>query len=215
MAYGNLNPGVIFIRCLDGATLKPVEGATVLLTWLQADAAFGGRLQLYDEKGEMTAAPSAETSKSGVAPLKFFWDPAKIGEAQSVSDSPAIRVSAVGPAARYGGFFTSTRVNDLYFTTRVGNEHVFLCMNFGAAWSGGKGAFQFNSGASNAMDAASKVKDIIDWSWKWEDAWIKAAAKGGKFSPYMPKLVDIVNNRPTPELYAFVGGFDVMMDRQA
>jgi hypothetical protein len=211
MAYGNMNPGCIFVRCLDGNTLKPVEGARAVLTYVQNDDA-AGRLQLYDTQGNKTDTPWAESTSSGVAVLKFLWDPAfSTGAVNSVSDSPEVRISVIGPAGTYSGFFNPTRDNPSYFTQRVGNEHIFLCVNFGQAWSGGKGDFQFRTDVSLAMDALSKIKDIIEWSWKLEDAWIKGR-NSGKLAPFLPGL-GAFNYRPSTELTAFVGGFDVMMTR--
>lgn len=208
MSYGNMNPGCIFVRCLDGTTMNPVKGARAVLTWVNNDDA-AGRLQLYDTEGKKTDTPWAESTKSGVAVLKFLWDPAfSTGASNSVGD-PAVRVSVIGPSATYSGIFTSTRDNVPYLTERVGNERIFLCVNFGQAWSGGKGDFQFQSGPSLAMDALGKIKDIIEWCAKWDDAWIKARS-GGKLAPFLPGL-GAFNYRPSTELTAFVGGFDVKM----
>jgi hypothetical protein len=208
MSYGNLNPGVIFVRCLDGTTGAPVEGAGAVLTWVEADASFGGRLPLYDTAGKPTDAPTVDSTASGVAVLKFLWDPIHIG--YFVSEAPRIRLAVVGPALRFGGIFSSRKLNRAYLSTRTGNERLYKCVNFGQAWSGGKGAFQFNSTASDAMSAGSMVKQIIEWSWDWEDAWIKARS-GGKLPPFLPKMGIM---RPSIEMAALVGGFDVRMQQQ-
>jgi hypothetical protein len=208
MAYGNLNPGVIFVRCRDSSDVTPVKGARAVLTWLQSDAG-QPRMRMYDEKGVSTDAPFAEAAGSGVAVLKFLWEPAELGSL--VSDAPIVHVSAIGPAPHYSGIFSSTRDNKNYNTTRVGNERVYNCVNFGQAWSGGKGAFQFNSTESRAMDTLSNVKDIIEWSWKFEDAWIKARASG-PLPPFLPNIGGFINPRPSIEQFALVGGFDILMD---
>jgi hypothetical protein len=131
--------------------------------------------------------------------VQFFWDPTNIG--WLVSSSPQVRMSAVGPGARFDNWFNSDQTNKLYFTTRVGNERIFECINLGQAWSGGKGEFQFKSTESWAMDAASKIKDIIKF---------RASAAEEK----IPKLQILQVMRPSVEMDSLVGGFDVYMAPQ-
>lgn len=208
--WGNLNPGLVLVRCLDRATSKPVERARALLTWVEADAGLGGRLRLYNENGKPDDAPGADSGASGVAVPKFGWDPVQL--ANLVSHAPRVRISVVGPAAKYKR--GSAPVNRLYFTERVGYERIYLALNFGQAWSGGKGMFNLSTAESGALDAATKIKDIIQWFWDWKDAWIKAAAKGGRFFPAVPKALGNVGVRLSTEMFGLVGGFDVRLTRQ-
>ena len=196
--YGNMNPGLIVCRCLDGDSLEPVEGATVMLTWIATDPS-AGQFKFYDLDGNETAAPSAETDSAGIALVKFLWDPVKIGSL--VSSSPSVRVSAVGPAAHYDGWFSSERTNKLYFTTRVGNERLYECINLGQAWSGGKGAFTFKSTESHAIDALSRLKQLVEYI---------AKKRGGK----LPTLPFSKIMRPEIEMDSLLGGFDIKMAQQ-
>lgn len=209
--WGNLNPGLLLVRCLDIATGEPVEGARAILTWVEADASIGGRLRLYDEQGRPDNAPGVDSGASGVAALKFGWDPIQV--ANLVSHAPRVRVSVVGPAPKYKGRGAAP-VNKLYFTERVGYERIYLALNFEQAWSGAKGMFNLSTAESGAQDAATKIKDIIQWSWEWKDAWIKAAAKGGSFFPVVPKALGNFGVRLSTEVFGLVGGFDVRLTRQ-
>jgi hypothetical protein len=200
VAYDNLNPGMLICRCLDKDGLAPVEGASAILTWVEADASFGGRLPLYDQNGNKADSVLADTDEAGVAFVSFFWDPTHIG--WLLSDSPAIRVSATGPAGKYSGIFTSKRVNKLYYTTRVGNERIYECINLGQIWSGGKGSFQFRSTENHAIDAISKLKQILEFRAKVAEQ-------------KLPKVPFLKIMRPSTEMVSLVGGFDILMDKQA
>src|SRR5437868_6566276 len=109
---GDMNRGVLVCRCVDGTNSKPVKGALVQLSWVEAETAFGGRLPLLDTKGNKADAVSAETDEAGVATVQFQWDPTQIAWINGVMN-PHIKVSAIS------GYNQSDKI---YWTTRVGNE---------------------------------------------------------------------------------------------
>lgn len=197
--YGNMNPGLLIARCLDKANGSPVVGAGVMITWVEADAAFGGRLPLFNSQGLPTMSVEADTDGAGVAFVEFFWDPTHIG--WLLSSSPAIRVSAVGPAARHDNWFNSNQSNKSYQTERVEGQRLYECVNLGQIHSGGKGMFQFKSTESTALGTASKLKQILEFRAK------KAGEK-------IPKLQILKVMRPSVEMYALLGGFDIEMTAQ-
>lgn len=197
--YGNLNPGLLICRCLDRTDDKPIEGAGVIITWVEADVSFGGKLPLFNKNGALSISVSADTDKSGVAFVEFFWDPTNIGWLNS--SSPAIRVSAIGPAARHDNWFNSNRTNKAYSTERIEGKRIYECVNLGQVSSGGKGVFQFKSKESTGLDAASKIKQILEF---------RAKTAGEKLPP-----LSIFNKvmRPSVEMYGLLGGFDIRMSR--
>jgi hypothetical protein len=197
--YGNMNPGLLICRCLDKVNGDPVVGAGVMITWVEADASFGGRLPLFDSKGSPATSVEADTDSSGVAFVEFFWDPTHIG--WLLSSSPAIRVSAIGPAARHDNWFNSNQSNKSYLSERITGQRLYECVNLGQIQNGGKGMFQFNSTESSAIGAASKLKQILEF---------RAKTAGEK----IPKLQILKVMRPTTEMYALLGGFDIQMTPQ-
>jgi hypothetical protein len=197
--YGNMNPGLLICRCLDKNDGNPVVGAGVMITWVEADAAFGGRLPLINAQGQPASSVEADTDAAGVAFVEFFYDPTHIG--WLISSSPAIRVSAVGPAARHDNWFNSNQSNKSYQTERIEGKRLYECVNLGQVQSGGKGMFQFKSTESTAISTAGKLKQILEF---------RAKQAGEK----IPKLQILKVMRPEIEMYALLGGFDIEMTPQ-
>ncbi len=117
------------------------------------------------------------------------------------SDSPAIRVSAVGPAARHDNWFNSDLSNKLYNTERIEGKRMYECVNLVQVMSSGKGVFKFKSAEPAAIDVASKLKEIIEF---------RAKIAEEKLPPL--KILKVM--RPEIEMYSLVGGFDIQMTRQ-
>ena len=192
MAYGGMNPGVVYVRCIDNQTRKPVIGARAMLTFVQADSSIGGRLQLYDTNGEKTLAPYADSGPGGIATIGFYWDPLQLTALLDVWSF--VRVSVIGPN-KYDD------PKSFYFTTRVGNERVYQCINLGQVASGNDKSFVLKGNDAMAQSVLSKINDIIS-------AYNTVAKRG---IPDMPWL-NMAGNEM--EMVSLLGGFDAFMDEQ-
>lgn len=190
---GNLNPGLLICQ-FESWSGHPIQGGTAQLNFVEVDAAFGGRLKLFNPKGEETDRVTADSARSGVAFLQFFWDPTHIG--YFTSNTPKFR------AAGYGvpGFSKEIVPGELFGTNEVprGFETDYisgrmgLCVNLGQIWSEGKGEFQFKEGASLAIDVMKKIKEALDFH----------AKVTGQKTPKVPFLKPM---RPTPEMVSLLG----------
>jgi len=190
---GNLNPGLLICQC-ESWSGRPILGATVQLNFVEVDAAFGGRLKLFNPKGEEATSVTADTTRSGVAFLQFFWDPTHIG--YFTSNTPKFRAVAYGvpgfskeivPGALYG----TNEVSHGFETDRAAGR-MGLCVNLGQIWSEGKGEFQFKENESIAIDIAKKIKEALEFH---------AKATGQK----TPKVPFLKPMRPTPEMVSLLG----------
>lgn len=197
--YGNMNPGLLICHLTSEETGNDIEGATAQITWVEMDASFGGRLQLYDKKGILTQYVSADSDNAGVAFVEFFWDPTHIG--YFVSNSPQTRVSGFGVSTSkeitHRGRIYDTKVNRHFDTKRI-TDRMHLCVNLGQVMSSGKGDFQFKQPASFAIGVAKKIKEILEFR-----------AKIAKEK--VPKLQVLKVVRPSLEMYSLLGFVEITM----
>lgn len=190
---GNMNPGLLICQC-ESWSGNPIEGATAQINFVEVDAAFGGRLKLMDTKGTETTYVSADTKRSGIAFVEFYWEPAHIG--YFTSNMPKFRASAFGAPGfskevEPGRYYGTNEVPRGFETDRASGR-MGLCINLGLAWSSGKGEFQFQEGPSAAIDIAGKVKQALEFHLK---------ATGEK----VPKLQILKIARPEIEMASLLG----------
>lgn len=198
--YGNMNPGLLICRLTSEATGNVVEGATAQVTWVEADASFGGRLQLYDKNGAPTTDVRADSDAAGVALVEFFWNPTQIG--YLLSNSPQTRVCGFGVASSQevverGTIFSDTKVSRNFETARL-SDRIHLCVNLGQVMSSGKGTFQFREATSYTVGAAKKIAEILQF---------RAKIAGEK----IPRLQILKVMRPSVEMYSLLGAVEIRM----
>lgn len=190
---GNMNPGLLICQC-ESWSGHPVEGATAQINFVEVDATFGGRLKLFDTKGKEASYVSADTKRSGIAFVEFYWEPAHIG--YFTSSMPKFRASAFGAPGfskevEPGKYFGTNEVPRGFETDRASGR-MAMCVNLGLAWSSGKGEFQFKEPGSTAIDIAGKIKQALEFHAK------KAGEK-------IPKLQILKIMRPEIEMVSLLG----------